>query len=287
MQASPPHLATGEKPGSWFYPECSLALRIAPLSRNQTTAAQVEDFFFFLISSSSVVFEFIDIFANAEQLINNFFFPGQGLNLNTQVKEQLPYLLKPEAHCRLVSQRRVSTGSQGRCSDAVGSAGSSAAVKGCCPLLPSLPPGGFPFHLQNEGHRRPCRRWNGMPPAAATLLPGKAVAAGSVALGMSLLWGSRGHFALSQAGSQGLTPCMTGGVLGELLKHIFGFSFCWQPSHPPASAVSQSKVLGGPRAVPKRRGGRSQGRRMGAGMGWDRKLPGAGRRALVPGQTRE
>lgn len=40
-------------------------------------------------------------------------------------------------------------------------------------------------------------------------------------------------------------PWAARGVLGLLPKHAFRFSFPWQPSHPPAPAVGQSKSTWG------------------------------------------
>lgn len=120
----------------------------------------------------------------------------------------------------------------------VSSARSTASKNQHCPVLPHR--GGFPFPLQDEGHRGLCPCLNGVPPAAATLLPGKAVAAGPVVLAMSLVWGSRSRFALSQVGSRGLAPCAALGVLGELPKHIICFFFPLA-AIPPAGSHHQPK----------------------------------------------
>lgn len=154
----------------------------------------------------------------------------------------------------------------------VSSARSTASKNQHCPVLPHR--GGFPFPLQDEGHRGLCPCLNGVPPAAATLLPGKAVAAGPVVLAVSLVWGSRSRFALSQVGSRGLAPCAALGVLGELPKHIICFFFPLA-AIPPAGSHHQPKQSiwrrraggGGAGGVPKRRGWHPQGCCTGAEMG--------------------
>lgn len=180
----PATLAMGEKPGSRFCPECSLA--DDPSSEQKSDHSSTGKGFFLYISSSSFVFEFIYLLANVEQLINNFYFPGQGLNLNTQVKEQLPYSLKSEACSRLISQRRVSAGRQGRgCNDTVGSVRSSDPANRCCCAAQSCPapPQRSPAPFTSQG------AWAGVPPAAAALLPGDAVAAGLAVSATPVFWG--------------------------------------------------------------------------------------------------
>lgn len=166
--------------------------------------------------------EFIYLFANAEQFrIFFFFFPGQGLNLNTQVKEQLPYLLKSAARSRLISQ--------GRCfNNTVSSAGPPAPINQRCPVLPHRR--GVLSPSQAQGHRTDNR-----PPAA--LLPAKVVTAGLAVSAAPMFW--RGW----EAGLQSLSQ------VREWPRFSPG-------SNPTCELLPSDKAtrFGGPRAAPKRRG---------------------------------